>query len=300
MRLRRNLRQGTNVMLYMGPLLAGLAGQGWAVVPAFIAIFLAWSVARRPKWAPRTRADWATAPVLALVLAETVSQSALVLLALGIGRGLGGVMGVAPDLGPVLPLALSLTAIPLLKMLPARRAAVRRIRVALPREAEAPQAADESLALLLDLPGDASDSEMVARLDDLLASGAGRERLAELTEALAGTPGWQHRALRRAVIRQATVAGQPAPEPAPGLLRAAFAAAGQDDFLLAELALRALRVARTAPQLAAQFPAPAVIEDIGRRSGSAAVRQDMALLASVLRRAGRVGSPQPVAVTATA
>ena len=35
-------------LLYVGPLLAGLAGQGWAMVPLFLAVFLLSSIGEQP------------------------------------------------------------------------------------------------------------------------------------------------------------------------------------------------------------------------------------------------------------
>jgi hypothetical protein len=42
------LLMGTTALLYLGPLLAGLRGFGWPVVPVFAAIFVLWLIVLRP------------------------------------------------------------------------------------------------------------------------------------------------------------------------------------------------------------------------------------------------------------
>ncbi|MGC5198861.1 hypothetical protein, partial [Aphanothece microscopica] len=55
-------------LLYAGPLVAGPGGQGWAVVPAFVLVFLLWQVVMRPADWRRTPLEWAQARVLAAAL----------------------------------------------------------------------------------------------------------------------------------------------------------------------------------------------------------------------------------------
>ena len=56
MRSRLRLLMGATALLYLGPVLAGLGGFGWSVVPVFTAIFLLWLIVLRPhQWPQRLR-----------------------------------------------------------------------------------------------------------------------------------------------------------------------------------------------------------------------------------------------------
>lgn len=101
------------VLLYAGPLLAGMAGQGWPVVPVFAAIFLMWLVILRPQEWPASLADWQRPEAMVALAARAVVQILLVALCFGIGRGIGGVLGVTLALPVLAPIAVSLLAIPL-------------------------------------------------------------------------------------------------------------------------------------------------------------------------------------------
>lgn len=116
MQKRLKLLMGATALLYLGPLLAGLAGQGWAAAPVFILIFLLWSIVMRPQAFPRAAASWRQPPVWIGVLAQGAVQALLVLLLFGLGRGIGGVAGVLPLLHPVLPAAVSTLSIPLSRL----------------------------------------------------------------------------------------------------------------------------------------------------------------------------------------
>ncbi|WP_291239171.1 hypothetical protein [Gemmobacter sp.] len=100
----------------MGPLLAGLGGYGWRVVPVFAAIFLLWLVALRPQEWPQSRADWMQPDSWLAMAARAVVQLLLVVLCFGIGRGLAGVAGLdlhLPFMGPIL---LSFLAVPIARI----------------------------------------------------------------------------------------------------------------------------------------------------------------------------------------
>lgn len=74
------------IALYGGPLLAGLARHGWAVLPVFAGLFLLYMSARRgPDLA--TGAGWAGLAIMALV------QAVLVTLVWGAGLGLAALFG---------------------------------------------------------------------------------------------------------------------------------------------------------------------------------------------------------------
>lgn len=117
MHMRLRLLQGATALLYFGPLLAGLGGFGWAVVPVFAAIFLLWLVILRPHLWPRVPADWARPEVLTALAAQAAVQVLLVTLCFGIGRGIGGVLGALPPFPLMLPVAVSFLSIPLCRMI---------------------------------------------------------------------------------------------------------------------------------------------------------------------------------------
>lgn len=109
--------QGATALLYLGPLLAGLGGFGWAVVPVFAAIFLLWLFILRPQQWPRRWADWRQADALVRLATQAVVQLLLVLVFFGVGRGMGGVLGALPPFPLMLPIAVSFLSIPLCRMI---------------------------------------------------------------------------------------------------------------------------------------------------------------------------------------
>ena len=123
---RLRLAMGAGLLLYLGPLLAGMAGSGWPVVPVFTAIFLMWLVILRPQEWPDRLADWQRPEALVALAARAVVQIFLVALCFGIGRGIGGVLGVTLGLPVLAPIAVSLLAIPLARLVwnPAEAAAL--------------------------------------------------------------------------------------------------------------------------------------------------------------------------------
>lgn len=117
MHTRLRLLKGATALLYFGPLLAGLGGFGWAVVPLFAAIFLLWLFILRPQQWPRNLADWARPEALISLLTQAVVQVLLVAVSFGIGRGIGGVLGAVPPFPLMLPVGISFLSIPLARML---------------------------------------------------------------------------------------------------------------------------------------------------------------------------------------
>lgn len=107
---------GATALLYLGPLLAGLSGQGWRVVPVFGLIFLLWIIVMRPAVFPRDGAAWATPQVWLGAVAQALVQLLLVCLLFGAGRGIGGVMGFLPVFHPLLPVAISFLSVPLSRL----------------------------------------------------------------------------------------------------------------------------------------------------------------------------------------
>lgn len=82
-------------LLYFGPLLAGLSGAGWAFIPIFVVLFILWIMFLHPELSA-TRA-WLP------LMERGIVQALLVTVLFGIGRGIGGVLGM------LLPLPLWLT-----------------------------------------------------------------------------------------------------------------------------------------------------------------------------------------------
>lgn len=117
MHTRLRLLKGATALLYFGPLLAGLGGFGWAVVPLFAAIFMLWLFILRPHQWPRSLGDWARPEALISLLTQGVVQVLLVAISFGIGRGIGGVLGTVPPFPLMLPVAISFLSIPLARML---------------------------------------------------------------------------------------------------------------------------------------------------------------------------------------
>lgn len=117
MRNRLRFLKGATALLYLGPLLAGLGGFGWAVVPLFAGIFLLWLFVLRPQQWPRELADWARPEALISLLTQGVVQVLLVSVSFGIGRGIGGVLDFVPPFPLMLPVAISFLSIPLARML---------------------------------------------------------------------------------------------------------------------------------------------------------------------------------------
>lgn len=117
MQSKIRLVMGATALLYLGPLLAGLAGQGWAAVPVFILTFLLWSIVMRPSAFPRAASAWTRPHIWIGALVQLAVQSLLVLLLFGIGRGIGGVAGVLPVIHPALPVAVSALSIPLTRLI---------------------------------------------------------------------------------------------------------------------------------------------------------------------------------------
>ncbi len=106
-----------NALLYFGPLLAGLAGFGWALVPLFTAIFVLWLIILQPYEFPINRAEWMSTDAWVAISARAAVQLLFVVVLFGIGRGIGGVLGAMTGFSPVLPIAISFLSIPLARMI---------------------------------------------------------------------------------------------------------------------------------------------------------------------------------------
>jgi hypothetical protein len=109
--------QGATLLLYLGPLLAGVAGHGLGVIPAYTGIFLLRLIIMQPRDWPRTAAAWGRSDTWVAAAARVVVQLLIVLISFGIGRGLAGVAGLRPSLDVMLPLFISFLAIPVSRLI---------------------------------------------------------------------------------------------------------------------------------------------------------------------------------------
>lgn len=292
MTLRLRLLQGATAALYMGPLLAGLAGYGWMMLPPFVSIFVLWLMILRPHQWPQTNAAWVQRVTWVSVLAQVATQLLLVAVLFGIGRGIGGVLGHLPLFHPLLPVAVSFVAIPMSRLFwNAERAleqglTIDELMYPVRPPAPAPEAAvqpspEETIAPLLALPEDAALTEIGPALEDALDDAAAWARLEALVRALDAAPA-RHAALREALIIWTTDPETFAANPLPQALRAVFRVSGHDPVLLARLLPRAAALARILPERHALFPDRAELDQLAALPLPAQVAADLAALMAAL------------------
>lgn len=291
MTFRVKLLQAATAALYMGPLLAGLAGYGWAMVPPFLSIFLWWLVVLHPhKW-PQRNAEWLGASAWIALLAQLTSQLLLVAMLFAIGRGLGGALGHLPLFHPALPVAISFIAIPLSRLVwnpeEALKLGLTVDEVLYPRQRPAAPLArvmtgpvltpQEAIRPLLAFAGNAALQDVGPALEDALDDDAAWARLSALGEALDSAPG-QHRSLREALVIWTTAPEVFAASAAPSAMRLAFRAAGTDLGLLSRLMPRAAALARLLPQNHGQFPESETLQQLAALPLPAQVARDLIAL----------------------
>lgn len=183
MKNRLRLLQGATALLYLGPLLAGLGGFGWRVIPIFVAIFLVWLFILRPQQWPRKAADWARPEALITLLTQGVVQVLLVAVSFGIGRGIGGALGTLPPFPLMLPVGVSFLSIPLARMIwdPWTEGAAKAMQpmpgvpAAVAPSEEDLAAAEAMVAAFSEVPEDATDAQLRMHLKAMashLAPGA--------------------------------------------------------------------------------------------------------------------------------
>ena len=117
MEMRARLLKVATALLYFGPLLAGLGGYGWIMVPSFVAIFVLWQMIVRPHQWPTSLRELVNGDLWVGIAAQIAVQILLVVMCFGIGRGLGGALGTVPMYAPALPLSVSFLSIPLCRLL---------------------------------------------------------------------------------------------------------------------------------------------------------------------------------------
>ncbi len=296
MTMRLRLLQGATALLYMGPLLAGLAGFGWAMLPPFVGVFVLWLMVLRPHQWPQTNREWLHSDTWLAALTQLLSQILLVSVLFGIGRGIGGVLGQVPLFFPLMPLSMSFLAVPLARLVwNAERANADGVTIdellyphSQPAPLVCPAATPEDVVRpLLQMAGDCPLTEVGPALEEVLDDGGAWARLAVLTEALDAAPG-QHMVLREALVLWATEPENFASNLAPAGMRAAFRVAATDLRLLQRLLPRAAALARVMPERHAQFPDRSEIEPLSLLRLPGQLAADHAALLAALY-------PRPVA-----
>lgn len=259
---RFRLLQAATALLYLGPLLAGLSGQGWDMVPLFTAIFVLWSMVMRPHLWPSHPGDIARPEAVVALMALIATQILLVCASFGIGRGIGRLLDLQGLVPLYLPAALSFLSIPLSRMVwnPDQTETVtgRDPLHPSPPQAAPPPAEDLAqslLAQILALPDDVGEADLQARL-----SAIGLDALA-LRRTLQETA--RHPRFTRAGLK-ALVVHATDPSVAELLSGSAypaevFALLGQDAGLLSLFATRSTRLIQATPQLAPDFPDPTAL-----------------------------------------
>lgn len=290
--MQQKLLQAATAALYMGPLLAGLSGFGWAMLMPFMSVFLMWIMILRPHQWPQSHAEWLRAKTWISVLAIVLSQLLLISVLFGIGRGIGGVMGFVPLFHPALPVAISFIAIPMSRLFwDAEKALAQGLTIdelLYPRQdpgrgtaAVAAVAPEVAVAPLLAFPDDASLQSVGPALEDVLDDASAWARFAALGAALEAAPA-RHRALREAIVIWSTDPELVAANSVPSALRVAFRVAGRDKPLLGRLLPRAVALARALPQRHAQFPDRSELEALQGEDLTGQVAADLAALILVL------------------
>lgn len=262
MRNRLRLAMVATALLYLGPLMAGLAGYGWGMVPAFAVIFLLWLIVMRPKLWPRDPAAWQQRDVIVAAAAQFMVQVLIVVLCFGIGRGIGGVAGVVPMWTPMFPLALSLVAIPLTRIV-GDSGTDAQINGFPDDAAQHPGGASSqanprlasALAPVLDLTAGTPDAAAIGVVDRALGAAGGLNTAA--LPALVGqldAVGASRPAARRALVLWATRPEVLDDQSHRGALKAGFAVTWADTNLLHLYAERALPLIEARPAAWPDFP----------------------------------------------
>ena len=292
--LRYRLFLISTALLYMGPLVAGLAGFGWQMIAEFTAIFMLWLVVMRPAMWPEAVADWGNRRVLARFMFWAVIQAVIVAFCFAIGRGIGGTAGTLPPMPVWVPPLMSLLAVPVSRILWNPSAANPEMaayvdRATLETDARtvsakgtttgARQQADEAarraveLAMpwvkrLAALPETTREQDLMMLVNAALQETSPLALLQSMSKVIDG-PG-QSTALRRAFVMAATdteIAGMVLGQ---GLLSRAFDLAGEDATRLRLFAERCARLLRQRHLALMDTPQVARMIDVATRHPAAA------------------------------
>jgi len=292
--LRYRLFLISSALLYMGPLVAGLAGIGWQMIAEFTVIFMLWLVVMRPAMWPTNAAGWRSSNAIAKFLIWVAIQAAIVSFCFAIGRGIGGTMGALPPLPDWVPPLMSLLAVPLSRICwnpslaqPEMAGFVDRATLELnekaaaanagPAEdrrlAESAQARAEQDAMpwvkrLAALPEATREQDLMTLIAAALQDAPPLALLEAMSKAI-DTPG-PSPSLRRAYVMAATdtdIAGKVLGQ---GLLSRAFDLAGEDAARLKLFAERCTRLLRQRHMALMDTPQVARMADVAARHPTAA------------------------------
>ena len=267
------------VLLYIGPLVAGMSGLGPSMIAPFVGIFVVWLMVLRPEQWPSTPEEWLSRHSWGAALTQVLSQTLLVCVLLAVGRGLGAVADIPPRPEPILPLALSFLAIPFCRMFWDSGEAAK-IGVFLDAEAEAahaPRAASHAASAivpLLNLADDMADSLTTDAVSKVMEPAGAELRLKALVAALSH-PDRSHAALRRALVLWATEPEIVAPGELNGVMANAFEIAGPNTDLLRLYVPRALALIAAFPNRASCFPTPERLRKAASEAFSTDPKQDL-------------------------
>ena len=287
---RRQLLMAASLLLYLGPLLAGMSGMGWTAVPVFVFLFALWLVVMRPAQWPRDLSLW-TGQIVVAAAAQLAVNILIVVFLFAVGRGLSGLEGLRLHLSPLIPVALSFMATPLSRLVSdpaeptAHAPAIRQPEAA--HSSQPANGTDEMVRVLLDLPPDADPMLTADALDVALQAPEGAARLRDL-EALIDPMDSDRRSLREAIILWATDPRWAEADVLPGAAESAFSFAGNDPVLLHLFAHRALDLIRARPGLWTSFPD--AIDVISRIEASSPENLQMALSALAAALEAAAGS----------
>ncbi len=289
---RMRLLKGVNMVLYAGPLVAGMAGLGWGIVPPFVSIFVLWLMIVRPEQWPATNAEWLTGRALFSALSQVLSQLLLVTVLLGFGGGIVGLAGISPTINPMFPLGLSIAAIFLSRLFwDARGAAAAGVFLDEDAaDARASHAAAEALAAivpLLTLPEDPDETSLRQTLEEVLSGPAVTDRLHAVASAIS-TSGRSHAALRRALVVWATEPEIVAPGRVANAPLTAFGLSDGNPDLLRLYLPRALALVAAFPDRVSGFPTAATLRQAANATWDAGPNTDIPAYLRVDLRDGLV------------
>lgn len=283
------------LMLYAGPLLAGLAGHGWSVLPAFAVVFVLWQIVMRPADWPREVARWSESGVLTGAFARVALMIVLVAVMFGIGRGIGGVAGHLSGLPAGAALTLSFLAVPLARLLwnpqdlggaDGLLAGAIDPLIARQDEAADPAEAAQAIRPLLMLTDDTPDATARAGMTELLSGAGVAARLRALAAGLAAAPG-AHLAARRGLILWAADSVVAERQLGAAAQTHAFEAAAGDAALLRLFADEMLPLIVALPEAWYDFPLTEKVREVAATEADTATASALATLAEAMDEAER-------------
>lgn len=296
---RTILLRGATALLYLGPLLAGLAGFDWVLVLVFTLLFLLWLLVLRPETWPTQDRDWLTPRPWIALFARAAVQCLLVLLCFAIGRGIGHVLGFETALPFWVPVALSAVAILLGRLAwdPNKAQEVDRFLDDALRQMSAMPMADRPkedwpgrFAAVLDLPEDTPDY----RVDEALLDAVGLEDSGGNLRVLARHlrfAGKDQTALRRGIVRLTTDPDVADLFKGTSGVTEAFFVASPDSGLLDDFLRRAEVLFADRPDLWYDYPAPDSLRSVASSIADGSLAARLRAFADVIEASDPEAAP---------